>query len=81
VFLTRGISPRSVETAFREKYKFVGSRIIVMSLIKDLVDLSTQLSNSITDRKTRELLLPLKEKTLEVQQEQLRIETARPLRG
>ena len=45
-----------------------------MTLIKDLVHLGTQLHQSVTDRKTRELLLPLQEKTLAVQQEQLRIE-------
>ena len=45
-----------------------------MSLIKELVDLATQLNDSITDRKTRELFLPLKEKILEVQREQFEIE-------
>jgi len=49
-------------------------RNVTMSLIKELVDLVSQLNKSITDSKIRELLLPLKEKTLEVQQDQLRIE-------
>ena len=45
-----------------------------MSLITELVALATQLDTSIKDRKTRELLLPLKEKILDVQHDQLRIE-------
>ena len=45
-----------------------------MGAIKDLVDLVTQLDASISDRKTRDLFLPVKEKTIEAQQENFRLE-------
>jgi len=47
-----------------------------MSALKDLVDLAAQLSQSITDRKTRELLLPLKELVTEAKEENFRLTTA-----
>jgi len=40
-----------------------------MGAIKDLVDLADKLNTSIMDRKTRELLLPLKEAATEAQRE------------
>lgn len=40
-----------------------------MGAIKDLVDLVDKLNTSVTDRKTRELLLPLKEKATDAQRE------------
>ena len=46
-----------------------------MTVIKDLVDLVTQLDESVTDRKIRDLVLPVKEKALDVQREHLAIET------
>jgi ribosomal protein L37AE/L43A len=45
-----------------------------MSLVKDLVDLATQLDNSISDRKIRELFLPLKEQLLAVERDQFELE-------
>jgi uncharacterized protein with PIN domain len=46
-----------------------------MSLITDLVSLAKQLDTSISDRKQRELLLPVKEKLLDVEREQFQLET------
>jgi len=46
-----------------------------MAVIKDLVDLVTQLDESVTDRKIRDLVLPVKEKALDVQREHLAVET------
>ena len=45
-----------------------------MSLITELVALASQLDASITDRKIRDLFLPLKEKILEVEREQFHLE-------
>jgi hypothetical protein len=47
-----------------------------MGSITDIVALVTQLDASITDRKQRELFLPLKEKLTDLQRELLRVETA-----
>jgi hypothetical protein len=46
-----------------------------MSPIKALVDLVTQLDKSVTDRRVRDIVLPIKEKALDVQREHLAIET------
>lgn len=45
-----------------------------MSAIKDLVDLLTQLVESVQDRKTKDQLLPLREKVLEVREAQFEME-------
>ena len=42
-----------------------------MSLVKELVDLVTQLTNSISDRKVREKTLPIQELAIKIQQSQL----------
>lgn len=44
-----------------------------MGALKDLVDLATQLDASIKDRRTRELFLPIKEKLVEVREEQFEL--------
>ena len=49
-------------------------RTTIMSLITELVALVTQLDASITDRKIRDLFLPVKEKILEVQRDQFYLE-------
>lgn len=46
-----------------------------MTAIKDLVDLVAQLDQSIKDRRTRDLFLPLKEKTIDVRGEMLELKT------
>lgn len=45
-----------------------------MSLVNDLMDLVTQLDRSVMDRRVSDMVLPTKEKALEVQREHLAIE-------
>ena len=48
-----------------------------MSLIKELVDLVTQLNNSISDGKVRQKTLPIQELAIKIQQSQLNLERER----
>jgi len=47
-----------------------------MGAIKDVIDLVEKLDNSIKDRKTLDLLLPIKNKIIDIEREQLNLEKA-----
>ncbi|MCA9163744.1 MAG: hypothetical protein KDA62_12220, partial [Planctomycetales bacterium] len=60
------------------RYKTISAitRNAAMSYIKELWDMYTQIRESISDSATRDLLVPLKEKIVDVEREQLRLEHA-----